>query len=96
MATFISLMSWTDQGVRTFEGTVERYRATAELAKRLGGELKQVYWTIGPYDIVSIAEFPDDEAGAAFLLALGAKGNLHTTTLRGYPPDQMQEIIGRA
>jgi uncharacterized protein with GYD domain len=45
------------------------------------------------YDIVSIAEFPDDESGTAFLLALAAQGNLRTTTLRAYTAEEMTGII---
>jgi uncharacterized protein with GYD domain len=59
----------------------------------MGGNVTGTYWTVGPYDIVSIAEFPDDESGTAFLLALGARGNIRTTTLRAYTAEEMTGII---
>jgi len=70
MPTYISLINWTDQGVRNSKQTVERGKAGTELAQRMGGNAPGTYWTVGPCDIVSIAEFPDDESGTAFLLAL--------------------------
>jgi uncharacterized protein with GYD domain len=53
------------------------------------------YWTVGPYDIISVTEFPDDETATAFLLAICGQGNIRTTTLRAYTADQMTGIIGR-
>jgi uncharacterized protein with GYD domain len=95
MATYISLINWTDQGIRSYKETVERAKAATALAERMGGTLKDVYWTVGEYDIVSIAEFPDDETGTAFLLAIGAQANIRTNTLRAHTADQMTEIIGK-
>ncbi len=95
MPTFISLINWTDQGVRGFKDTVARAEAAGELAERMGGKLKDVYWTVGPYDLVSIAEFPDDETGTAFLLAIGSQGNIRTTTLRGFSSEEMKGIVDR-
>ena len=93
MPTYMSLINWTDQGVRNSKQTVERAKAGTELAQRMGGNVTGTYWTVGPYDIVSIAEFPDDESETAFLLALGAQGNIRTTTLRAYTADEMTGVI---
>jgi uncharacterized protein with GYD domain len=51
---------------------------------------------VGPYDIVTVAEFPDDETGTAFLLTLGAQGNIRSTTLRAFSTDEIQAIISRS
>jgi uncharacterized protein with GYD domain len=59
----------------------------------MGANVTGTYWTVGPYDIVSIAEFPDDESGTAFLLALGAQGNIRTTTFRAYTAEEMTGMI---
>ena len=93
MPTYISLINWTDQGIRTFKATVDRSKTAAELAERMGGDLKEVYWTVGPYDLVAVAEFPDDETDTAFLLALGSQGNVRTVTLRAYNAEQVTGIM---
>jgi uncharacterized protein with GYD domain len=95
MPTFISLLNWTDEGVRSFRDTLERAKAAGELAERMGGKLKDVYWTVGPYDVVSVAEFPDDETGTAFLLALGSQGNIRTTTMRAFNRDEMAQVLSK-
>ena len=95
MPTYIALMNWTDQGIRSAKETVQRRDQADALAQKHGASIEQVYWTVGPYDLVSILEAPDDESATAMLLELGTGGNLRTTTLRAYDRDQMQGIIQR-
>ncbi len=96
MATYISLISFTDQGIRTFTDSVDRAEAAKNLAAKMGGSLKEVYWTLGPWDVVAISEAPDDETATAFALALGSQGNIRTTTLRGFGASEMKRIIAKA
>jgi uncharacterized protein with GYD domain len=95
MPTYVVLMNWTDQGVRTAKETVQRREQADALAEKYGARIEEVYWTVGPYDIVSILEAPDDESATAMLLELGSQGNLRTTTLRAYDREEMSGIIGR-
>ena len=95
MPTYVTLMNWTDQGIRTVRDTVDRRGQADELAQKHGATIEEVYWTVGPYDIVTIVEAPDDESVTAMLLELGSAGNLRTTTLRAYDRDQMSGIIQR-
>ncbi len=93
MPTYISLINWTDQGIRTAKDTLDRASAATALAESMGGKIKDIYWTNGPYDIVTVAEFPDDATGTAFLLAAGSQGNIRTTTLRAFDRDEVAEIL---
>jgi uncharacterized protein with GYD domain len=95
MPTYVVLMNWTDQGIRNVRDTVNRREQADALAQKHGATLEQVYWTVGPYDIVSVLEAPDDESVTAVLLELGTAGNLRTTTLRAYDREQMSGIIQR-
>ncbi len=95
MPTFISLINWTDQGIRNFKATKDRAQAATAAAESMGGTIKDIYWTVGPYDIVTVGEFPDDETGTAFLLALGSQGNIRSTTLRAFNADEIQAIIAK-
>ena len=95
MPTYITLMNWTDQGIRTARETVQRRDQSDALAQKHGARIEQVYWTVGPYDIVAIVEAPDDESATAMLLELGSAGNLRTTTLRAYGREEMSNIIER-
>ena len=95
MPTYVVLMNWTDQGVRTARDTVHRREQADALAEKYGARIEQVYWTVGPYDLVTIVAAPDDESATAMLLELGSAGNLRTTTLRAYGREEMSRIIER-
>lgn len=92
---YVSLLNWTDQGIRNVKETLNRYERSTELAEKHGVGLGQVYWTVGPYDIVAIAEAPDEESISAFLLDLSSAGNLRTTTLRAYDREEMIGLLER-
>jgi uncharacterized protein with GYD domain len=95
MPTYISLINWTDQGIRSFGESTKRADAAKELAQRMGGSIPHTYWTVGQYDVVTVSDFPDDETATAFLLALGSQGNIRTTTLRAYDAEEMTRIIAK-
>jgi uncharacterized protein with GYD domain len=95
MPNYVVLMNWTDQGIRTVRETVQRRDQADALAEKHGARIEQVYWTVGPYDIVTIIEAPDDESVTAIVLELGYAGNLKTTTLRAYDREEMSGIVQR-
>jgi uncharacterized protein with GYD domain len=95
MPNYVVLMNWTDQGVRTVKDTVQRREQADALAERHGARIEQVYWTVGPYDIVAILDAPDDESATAVMLELSSGGNLRTTTLRAYDREEMSGILQR-
>jgi uncharacterized protein with GYD domain len=95
MTTYISLINWTDQGIQNFSDTVQRADAAKALAQRMGGSIANIFWTVGQFDLVTVADFPDDETGTAFLLALGSQGNVRTTTLRAYNASEVAAVISK-
>jgi uncharacterized protein with GYD domain len=94
MATFITLLKFTDQGIRNIKDSPDRADAVRSLAAKLGVTVKDVYWTVGHYDIVVIME-GSDEAVTAALLKVGSLGNVRTETLRGFSADEMKRIIAK-
>ena len=95
MATYIVLLNWTEQGVATSGESLSRANAAATALRKLGGKMRNVYWTMGPYDAVSIVEAPDDETVTAFCLAVGAQGNVRSVTMRAFEKAEMQKILDR-
>ena len=95
MPTYVSLLHFTDQGIRTVRDTVDRTDRATELAEKHGARLVQSYWTVGPYDVVVVLEAPDEESVTAFLLEVGSLGNVRTTTLRAYDREEMSSILER-
>ena len=57
--------------------------------------MEQIYWTLGPYDIVSIAEAADEESIAAFLLELASAGTLGPPRYSAYDRSEMSGILDR-
>ncbi|MGW3244885.1 GYD domain-containing protein [Streptomyces sp. NPDC001070] len=96
MPTYITLLSWTDQGIRAYKDTAERADAFGAALQELGGRLVSIYWTVGPYDLVAVVEAPDDETAAAALLRLGGVGNIHSTTLRAFDRNEIEGVIAKA
>ena len=95
MPNYVVLMNWTDQGIKTVRDTVQRRERADAQAERHGARIEQVYWTVGPYDLVVILEAPDDESATALLLELSSAGNLRTTTLRAYDREEMSGVLQR-
>jgi uncharacterized protein with GYD domain len=95
MPTYVALIDWTDQGVRNYKDTVERYQGAQTAFESLGVRFTDVWWTLGAHDLVATVEAPDDETLAAALLTVAAQGNIRTTTLRAFSGDEMRTIIGK-
>jgi uncharacterized protein with GYD domain len=95
MATFIFLEQWTERGIAAVRDTVDRTEVAERQMERFGGRLKDVYWTVGPYDAVAIAEFPDVESASAYALTAASGGNFRTVTLRAFDRDEMRSVLGR-
>jgi uncharacterized protein with GYD domain len=95
MPTYVTLANFTDQGVRSAKDTVKRAEAVKEVARKHGVTVKDIYWTQGQYDIVTIAEASDEMAATAFALSVGGMGNIRTQTLRAFSADEMKTVIGK-
>ena len=93
MATFISLLSFTEQGIRGVKESPKRADAVKAMAKKMGVTVKEVYWTLGHYDLVVVLE-GDDEAVTSMLLKTGSLGNVRSETLRAFSAAEMGRIVG--
>ena len=95
MPTYVTLINWTDQGIRNIKDTMKRAKDAEEAMGKLGVRFKSILWTVGPYDIVAVVEADDEESATAALLALGTQGNVRTTTMRGYNAEEIGRIVDK-
>ena len=95
MPTYISLVKFTDQGIRGAKQTTQRVAQWAAKVQSMGVTIKQMYWTLGEYDQVCIFEAPDDETAASVLLAADMLGNIRTQTMRAFTASEMEKILAR-
>lgn len=93
MTHYIVLVNWTDQGVKNVRESPKRLDAARKMLKDMGGTFKDIYMTMGDYDLVALCEAPDDAVAARFALQLGMGGNVRTRTLKAFPEAAYREIV---
>jgi uncharacterized protein with GYD domain len=95
MPTYIVLASLTEQGIKNVKDSPKRAEQVRELAKKSGVTMREIFWTLGQYDIVGIFDAPDDAAMTALGLSIGAAGNVRTQTMRAYSASEMQGVLAK-
>jgi uncharacterized protein with GYD domain len=93
MPTYISLLKWTDLGVRAIKDSPQRLDAVKKAYAASGGRMTDFYLVLGKYDIVNIGEFPNDEAYLTTLLEVASRGAVRPTTLKAFTEDEYRQII---
>lgn len=94
MASYVTLVSFTDQGIRNVKDSPDRLGAFRTMAEKLGVTIKSFHYTVGAYDAVIVVE-GSDEAVTSALLKVGSLGNIRTQTMRAYSPDEMKAMISK-
>jgi uncharacterized protein with GYD domain len=94
MATFISTLQFTEQGIKSIQDTCNRAAAFKADAKEMGIKVSGMYWTLGAFDGLLVFEAPDEATATAALLRLGSLGNIRTQTVRAFDAAEMQKILG--
>lgn len=95
MPQYVTLVSWTDQGVRDVKETVRRAEQVRELVRQMSGDMHTLYWTQGRYDLIAITEAPDDETMAAISLRIGSTGSVRTEVLRAFDAAEMGRVLAK-
>ncbi|MEE9532119.1 MAG: GYD domain-containing protein [Syntrophobacteria bacterium] len=93
MPTYIFLYKLTDQGIKNIKEMPQRMEKAIEASEAVGGKVLGVYSVLGEYDLVSIAEFPNDETVLSLALAFGSQGNVRSTTLKAFTKEEFAEIV---
>jgi uncharacterized protein with GYD domain len=93
MATYITLLRFTQQGIENIKNSPARLDAAKEAFRKEGADLKSFYQVWGQYDAVVISEAPDDATVARLAFATAGLGNVRTETLRAFTEDEYREII---
>ena len=95
MQTYIALAKFTDQGIKSVKDTVRRADAAKEVASRYGVRMKEIFWTLGEYDLVVLLEANDDASLTAFNLGVCSAGNVKFQTLRAFSRDETSALLGK-
>jgi uncharacterized protein with GYD domain len=93
MARYVTLYQFTDQGIRNVKDSPARLKAAIKKAEGMGMKMIGAYYTEGAYDLVVISESADEKVATAFALATAAQGNVRSTTMRAYDPEEFEGIL---
>ena len=96
MPRYVVLYRFTAQGAKTAKGTVQRVRQVREENEKRGFKTLGVYWTQGPYDLVSIVDAPSEEAMMGAMINVVGAGNVTSTTMRAFDEKEMESIVKQA
>lgn len=94
MPHYISLVNWTEQGIRNVKETPKRADAVTAMASKLGAKM-QIFFTMGEYDVVSVTEAPNDDVAMQLLLEIGKLGNVRTKTLKAWTLAEATKVISK-
>ena len=95
MATYVVLAKFTDQGIRNAKDSPKRAEAFKQMADTFGATVKDLFWTQGRYDIVTIVEAPDEISATALNLSISALGNVRIESLRAFSAAEMMTIVNK-
>lgn len=93
MPTYISLWNFTQEGIENVDESPDRLDEAKGLFEALGGELRDFYLTMGQYDVVIVADFPDDESAAKAALTIARGGTASSETLKAFSEEGFREIV---
>lgn len=95
MEAYIFLTRWTDKGVQDSRNSVERATAAVDTMEKLGVKIYETYWTVGAFDLVLVADCPDQETAHAVSLKLAERGNVRATAMRAFDRAEMMQIAAK-
>jgi len=93
MASFITLLRWTQKGIENVRDGPKRLESARKVFREAGGEIKSFHLVMGRYDAVIVSEAPSADVVAKALLSICSKGNAQTETLCAFPEDEFRKII---
>jgi len=93
MPTYVTLMHYTDQGIRNIKEGPARLEAAKKAFQAAGSEIKAFYLGLGRYDAIVVTEGPNDETATRMALTIGSQGNVRTETMRVFNEAEFRKLI---
>ena len=93
MATYVSLVNFTEEGARHIRQTTERAKGLVNAAANLGIKIKDIYWTMGAFDAVFTADAPDDETMTAFAMSMAFSWQYPNSDVESLLAAEMNKIV---
>src|SRR5215510_16553201 len=95
MPTYIVLGKFTEQGIRAVRDSLKREDTFRKQCEKVGAQVKDVYRTMGRYDLVATIDAPDDVTVSSLLYSTAALGKIPTETLRAFSRRETEEAFAK-
>jgi uncharacterized protein with GYD domain len=92
-ATYLVLLTFTDQGVARLKDSPQRAAAWKEKAEAAGIKVQTQIWLAGAYDGALVLEAASEEKVLAAIADLAAQGNVRTRSLRAFDAAEFSAFV---
>jgi len=93
MPKYMIQASYVGEGLKGLlnEGGTKRRETVAKAIEGMGGTLESFYYAYGDYDVVGIADMPDNVSSVAFSLMVNASGVIKAKTTVLLTPEEIDQ-----
>ncbi len=92
MMTFIIVGNFTPAGLGRVKNVTECILEMKTQLNGVGGQMTNLYYTLGHYDFVAFAETPDQKSMLKAMMEIAHLGFVHTETLLAIPAKEAAEM----
>ncbi len=92
MVRYLTLVTFTDSGIREVAKSPKRAATFCSAVEAAGGRVLGQYWALGEFDGCVILEAPDDATAASLLLDLGREDHVRTRSMRIFDATEFEKI----
>jgi uncharacterized protein with GYD domain len=91
MPKYLIQASYVGEGLKGLikEGGTSRRETVSKVIEGMGGKLETFYYAFGDFDVIGIADMPDNVSTLAFSLAVNASGGINAKTIVLITPDEI-------
>ncbi|MGH7150334.1 MAG: GYD domain-containing protein [Planctomycetota bacterium] len=95
MPTYVRLVRLTEQGLRNASRMDAMLADARKVWEASGVKIVQAFATLGAYDVVAVAEAPDDATMARASALVAAQGNFRAETCPAVPLQEFAQALKR-
>jgi len=93
MPKYMIQASYVGEGLKGLlkEGGTKRRETVAQVIEGMGGKLESFYYAFGDYDVVGVADMPDNISSVAFSMMVNASGVINAKTTVLLTPEEIDQ-----
>jgi uncharacterized protein with GYD domain len=98
MPKYLIQASYVGEGLKGLikEGGTSRRETVTRVIEGMGGKMETFYYAFGDFDVIGIADMPDNVSSVAFSLAVNASGGINAKTIVLITPEEIDEATKKA